>query len=480
MIGAHLAFHARRRPDSIAVVHNGVTLSYAQLEQDLTRISMGLRALGVEPQCRVALCVSDLFVFFLLILALDRLGCAIAPFTAAREPSSVHVPGGVEWAFTDFVPTDSNAACHHLVTHHWLQLLLNLPPVEARTPIEEGADDVVQILSTSGTTGQTKYLELTRRMMSERINGRIWQYGLAPSSRYLVAMPFTVASVYSASLAVLQTGGAVVFESRPLLESGTLDWITHTTLLPLHLRQLLDLMPPQFAKPSNLTVISLGARLPHVLAARALGRLAVDVIDGYGSNETGQIASMELAGPGLLLPWVEVRIVDEDGRDLPAGRPGLVAVRSPGMAHGYVGDQELSARVFRDGWFYPGDLAALHDGRRIELLGRADEVLNPGGQKLAPADLEELLQIVTGAQDVGVSTVSSASGIEQLAVALVGAVADQALLINQVRSTIGDAYGQVLIITLATLPRGPGGKIQRVELRRTLETILASSSAPVA
>ena len=291
-------------------------------------------------------------------------------------------------------------------------------------------------------------------------------------------MPFTVGSVYSTALACIYLGATVIFETRPLLESGTLADASHIILLPMHLRQLLEAMPANFAKPSGLTVVSLGAQLSKTLQRTTLARLASEVIDGYGTNEVGQIASMESPGNGLVLPDVDVQIVNESGQPVPYGTPGRIGVRTPGMAHGYMDDPVTTKQLFRDGWFYPGDIGILRDLRQLEVLGRDDEILNAGGQKVSPVEIEEIVQRQTQARDVGVCTVPNAAGVEQLMIALAGTVGSHAVLLEQVRSVVGDAFGPFLLVTLTHIPRNEVGKIQRSVLRTEVTRALERARGP--
>jgi acyl-coenzyme A synthetase/AMP-(fatty) acid ligase len=465
MISTPLAFHAVRRPQSTALIHNGASVTYRQLESDLQKLAGALRELGIGPRDKVALACSDLFTFFLFVLALDRLACVIVPFAASRHPENLSFLSKIDWALADFALRPGDVPHQHRITSAWLQqVLAEGAPSDAR--VEEcGPDDPVQIISTSGTTGAAKHVVLTRRMMQNRFAERIWQYGLSRHSRNLIAMPFTVGSVYSTALTCIYLGATVVFETRAVVEVGTLSGVTHVIVLPMHLRQLLDAMPAKFPKPPNLTVVSLGAPLPRALFEATLERLATDVIDGYGTNEVGQIASMEPPGKGLVLPGVEVQIVNESGQPVPLGTPGRIGVQTPGMANGYMDDATATKRMFHDGWFYPGDVGILRDRRQLEVLGRDDEIINIGGQKVAPLELEELVARHTRARDVGVCTVANAAGEEQLMIALAGFVGSHAQLLEQVRGAIGEAFGPFLLVTLTHIPRNELGKVQRSVLR---------------
>jgi acyl-coenzyme A synthetase/AMP-(fatty) acid ligase len=442
-------------------------ITYAQLGVLVSRIARGLLALGVRPRDRVALCASDLFASYLLILGLDWLGCAIAPINA-QDGDAARPTGHLDWSLTDFESQDTTIAGRFTITPQWFKSVVDAPSPPL-APVDEAEDDPVHLRATSGTTGKPKGHEVTRRMMTARIHERAWHYNLSSSSRYLVAMPLTVGSVYAAALSCVYAGAAVIFETRPLIGSGTLGLTTHTTTLPLHLRGLLDSLPNDFAKPAQLTILALGAPVSQEFRKRLLERLATRVINVYGTNETGTIAARSDSGPYLVMPTVSIRIVDDTGQEAAQGRSGHIGVRSPGTVAGYLGEDHPSQAYFRDGWFYPGDIGLLRAPGQLEILGRADELLNIGGQKVSPLDLEERLHQLTGAKDVGLCTLPGGEGLEQLCVALAGIDSVDNELLGRVSASLGNSYGPVSLVTLPELPRNAAGKLVRRELRRVIE-----------
>ena len=159
--------------------------------------------------------------------------------------------------------------------------------------------------------------------------------------------------------------------------------VTHITLLPLHLKRLLEDLPKDFAKPPNLMVGSFGAVISETLRARAVARLATVYCSDYGCNEAGIICLAPSSSGdrfGIVWPRVRVEVVDERDEPLPSGHAGRIRVKTECMVDGDLDDPEATARMFRDGWFYPGDLGVLDGPRRLHVLGRGDEPPNIGGQ----------------------------------------------------------------------------------------------------
>jgi acyl-coenzyme A synthetase/AMP-(fatty) acid ligase len=225
-------------------------------------------------------------------------------------------------------------------------------------------------------------------------------------SRCLTNLPFTLNGSYLFAVACVRAGGTVISEKRlSVMQAISAHAITHVMLLPIHLRALLDGLPECFEKPTELLVLSLGAPLSEALRAKAMARLASRVCDLFGIQEAGNIAWIVSGGRGgvaTLWPDVQAQIVDAAGVPLSSGQPGRLGVRTPHMSEHYLDDPDATARMFRDGWFYPGDVAILRDGRRLEIIGRGDDLLNVGGTKVPPAELEELVLRTIDAKDTGV------------------------------------------------------------------------------
>jgi acyl-CoA synthetase (AMP-forming)/AMP-acid ligase II len=150
------------------------------------------------------------------------------------------------------------------------------------------------------------------------------------------------------------------------------------------------------------------------------------VILSYGAREGGGGGSMTLTGIDeqteiayTLRPDTTAEIVAEDGTLCPPSVPGILRLRTPTMASGYVGDPEASAEVFRNGWFYPGDLALLTPDGRLRILGRVRDQLNLGGLKFNAADIDIAARSVSGVVDAMCFTTPTTTGLQQLSLCAV-------------------------------------------------------------
>ncbi|HLJ21988.1 MAG TPA: hypothetical protein VKU84_17410, partial [Stellaceae bacterium] len=180
-------------------------------------------------------------------------------------------------------------------------------------------------------------------------------------------------------------------------------------------------------------------------------------------------------GFGTLWPGAQVQAVDEQDRPLPPGEVGHLRVKTPWMCDRYVDNPEVSQRMFRNGWFYPGDIALVRADGALKVLGRADDFLNVGGQKVSPAELEATLLNHEIAGDVGVCSVLSADGVENLCVAVSGARHDDGALMDRIRKAVQPA-GSFYIVKLGRIPRSANGKVERKLLKaEAMRSIRAGS-----
>ena len=191
------------------------------------------------------------------------------------------------------------------------------------------------------------------------------------------------------------------------------------------------------------------------------------IVNRYGANEVGAICEdLDAQGSGLLSAGVDLRIVDAEGRDLPRGESGIIAVRTPAMADGYLGDAQASASAFRGGWFYSGDTGALVGERQLRLAGRHDDLLNVGGLKIPSEQVQARVRAVPQVRDCAVLAVNLQQGAVTVGLALVAEPgADVQALLPQVRQALALSRGTATrLIWVDELPRMPTGKIDRMAL----------------
>jgi acyl-coenzyme A synthetase/AMP-(fatty) acid ligase len=474
----HIARHAAARPGAIAIVNNGFAISYEGLARAVAQFTQALGGLGLRPGQAALVQSGDLYLNLLILLGFERLGVATTSILANELEKPDAMLDRYDLVVTEHPGRAKGARRVMAITRPWVESALALPPA-AGDPVVALPDPVVRIVRTSGTTGAAKRAALRRRTLEGRLGLWTGFYGPAPRNRSLVATAFTFSTAYLQAIGALRAGATLVFENRiEMHEAIALHGITDCKMLPLQLLDLIDRLPADFVKPPSFDLVSLGGPIGPALRDRVLARLASRLRDVYGANETGPVSERieDGASPqiGTVLPDVDVEIVDEQGRPLPDGQAGEIRIRTPYMADGYLDDPETTARMFKDGWFHPGDLGIRHGPGRLQIVGRVDDIMNVGGVKVLPDAIEERIRERAAVEDVAVCALPNRDGIDEVWVAVVYDAPDDRDIRTRMRAALVDfPYGQVHLAKLARIPRTDTGKVRRAALRD--ELIVAQS-----
>lgn len=259
-------------------------------------------------------------------------------------------------------------------------------------------DRPVVYLSSSGSTGVPKIVPRSHRNTVEGVAGTAHALGITAGLRFLSAVPFYHGNGLDNSLSLpLFTGGTAVLQSHFVPSRFAAALTVRRIQVLVGSPAIFELLVRSEVDAACLAALricaSSGGPIASQTAAAIQQRFGVVVRQVYGSSETGVIAVDPPAGgpPSVPLPTVSLRILDAAGRCLPTAEPGEIAVNSPAMVSGYVGQPEMTATVFRDGYFHTGDLGRLDSARRLTLLGRIRPVINISGTNVDPAEIEKVL-----------------------------------------------------------------------------------------
>ncbi|MGH6703810.1 MAG: class I adenylate-forming enzyme family protein [Bradyrhizobium sp.] len=474
---AYIAFHAAERPDAVAIINNGRSITYAEFARDIRKITHALRALDLPQGSKAAINSDDAYFNWLLTLAFEQLKVVTALVALPDIPDALQLVRHFDVVLSG-KSFPAGAVRHHPTTTAWLQSILESGKEDREPAPEKRPDDPIRIVHTSGTTGICKLLLYTRRIHEASIAKLVWAAGLTGRSRYLLALR----SAVSGPVGCIRTGGTVIIEDRTTVaEAIGAHGITHTTLPPQFLKRVLGELPKNFVKPADLTVISFGATISPALRKRALAHLVTDLCDFYAANEVDTISSIRgSAEIGIVYPGVRVEVIDEHDHPLPLGEAGQIRVQTNCMLHAYLDDPEETRRFFKDGWFYTGDIGILHDMRRLQVIGRRDDVLNIGGWKIAPEVIEDLILKTGEVGDAGVCSISNADGIEEICVAVSHPrCGDEELLRRITDAFRARHFGRIFhVIKLSAIPRTANGKLQRKALKAIAATAQAQPQGP--
>jgi len=297
-------------------------------------------------------------------------------------------------------------------------------------------------------------------------------------------------------MTTLWTGRRLVlmsqFEPRDWLELVERERITHAFVVPTMLKRLVDQPDLERRDLSSLEILSYGgAAMPFPVIRRAIERFpkTVGFVNAFGQTET--TSTLTVLGPedhrlegsaeeverrtrrltsiGRPLPDVEVQIVADDGSALPAGEVGEICVRTPRVMKGYAGSAE--SPLVRDGWLPTRDMGWVDADGYLYVAGRKDDMIIRGGENIAPAEVEAVLQshpAVEEAAVIGVPDVEWGQRVAAFVVLRPAAVATCEALSDFCRERLASFKKPELIHFVAELPKNPMGKILRRELRAGL------------
>lgn len=470
-----IVFQSKLSPDEPAVVFPGGMATYGVLVGCVEAASQHVLRAGLKKGQVVALEIRHPLLHLVLILALHR--CGIASLTLQTSYLVQQANLKIDRLLSDRYQEPGNQSKLVLVSNDWLVApAANIAPL----PVTgfDAPDDVCRLVLSSGTTGAPKVISVTERNLAYRFSRSAV---LIERGRYLSMMGFSTLGGYQLLMSALVLGGTICFAGAPedVLQVIALYHVTHLIAAPFQVRALLDAQKQNGLNfPSLRHVMLGGSRLEIALLSEVRAQLCPNVICTYGSTELGTVAygpASAMRGidgaTGFVIPGEVIEIVGEDGTTLPPGEEGLVRIKSSSIDSYFVPTAE-DAEIFKDGWFYPGDIGKLMADGLLIITGRVNEVINRGGDKLAPEVIEGALRQMPEIADAAVFAVPNT---DQIWAAVVGTqpLQHEAILPFCKAKLAGMAPDR--IFELERIPRNDMGKIIREEMREAIMKRLSSS-----
>jgi acyl-coenzyme A synthetase/AMP-(fatty) acid ligase len=479
-VSAAIHMHARLRPRASAVITPRCTLNFAQLDAAIWRGAAHFRAQGLAAGQVVMLDIRDSVRHLVGALALARIG--VAHFSKSSQEDAASM-----------APILARLRAVRTVTQEEVQedsIFFGSAQPE-RAAIAEIAADMMKhgatpwlYVTSSGTTGRAKIMGITHRMNLQRCRRHASGVPVLASDRHLSLSDLAFHSPKRQAVGALEAGGCVAFvDGLKLPES--IEFIrrvgvTRITCGPIHLHWLCALAERHegLLLPELRVLEVLGSAVTEKLRRRVRQQVSGNLYVNYGSSETSAVtvAPPEIAIPdtvGAALPGVQLEVVDAANKPLPFNEVGHIRIRAPGTVEGYFDDAEATAKAFRDGWFFPGDLGMLTEDGQLIFKGRADDMMLCDGINIYPAEIEAALGAHEAVDEVAALALKSEvhHHVPVAAVALRAPVAEADLL-AYCRSRLGLRAPRRIVIVEA-FPRNPAGKI----LKRELGEVLARRTA---
>lgn len=506
-----VAWHARRLPGAPALIARGARVTYGQLHERIMVLAGALAARGVTSGDRVLIALPNHPATVVAALAANTLGAiaveASRTWPAAMLGEVLRMSGArhvviwerdrAQWTgMLAGVPVDqawlvgggTGPGGDHIAGVPVSRMttdgtLVTDPDADPVSHAREMPDDAAAlVLYTSGSTGRPLGVIQTVGNIHANTRSIVEYLELTASDRAFLTLPLA----YCYGRSVLQThlyvGASVYLENgmafpRVAMETLTAEDCTGFAGVPLTfeiLRRQVDLRSMALGSLRYMTQAG-GSMAPATAAWLRDAIKPAELYIMYGQTEaTARLtylppdrASTKSGSIGIPVPGVEVRVVDESGRAVPAGTVGEVEARGDNVTPGYWNDPEATARIIRDGWLRTGDLGYLDADGYLYHRGRVKEILKVGGHRISPVEIEQVLEGHPDIQEAAVRGVAD-DLMGELPVAFVvyrpGRRPDEASLQEFVRRSLPQWMVPARVIPLDHLPRNEAGKLLRTEL----------------
>src|ERR1700742_3555906 len=404
-----VARSARRAPDAPALAREEARRTFGELEERSDRLAAALAGRGVGPGDHVAMLQYNGIEFVEAFLAIQRLGACAVPvnFRLSREEVDyVLADSGATLAIADPELAPRAGAVETIVVGPDYEEVLAAAAPE-RPAHEVQSEDLAFLMYTSGTTGRPKGAMLSHQNLVVNTTNWLYEVGARTDDVWLSGLPLFHIGGLNGVLPFLFLGALCVIEP-----SGGFDPALSIARMVEHRVAMCFFVPTQWQEicsspeveridSERLRVAMWGASHAPLPTLELMSRTfpSVEIISAFGQTEMssntcflkGEDSIRKMGSVGKPALGVEVRVVDEDGADVPQGEVGEIAYRGPTVMHGYHDKPEATAEAFAGGWFHSGDLVREDEEGFVYVVDRLKDMLISGGENVYPAEVERTL-----------------------------------------------------------------------------------------
>jgi acyl-CoA synthetase (AMP-forming)/AMP-acid ligase II len=470
---------------AVILPEQGIKVNYSQLREQVQSVADSFASAGIAPGDRVAMSLPN---------GLDTIVCFLA---ASIAGTAAPLNPGYRYDEFLFYLEDTNAkllvvppqgadearraAAERKVAVITAEVTADgkvhlSPSAKGKTAAPPDPDAIALVLHTSGSTGRPKRVPLRHRNLAVSSQNIVGTYDLGANDVALVAMPlFHVHGLVASTLSTMRSGGSVVVPSKfnPLsfwrtVRDHRATW--YSAVPTIHSLLLSRAGNERPAGAENLRFIrSCSAPLSPEMMAGLENAFGAPVLEAYGMTEAShQMCSNPLppkarkpghVGPGT---GVKVGIMDAAGDLLPSGTAGEVVIQGPNVIDGYENNPEANKTSFTNGWFRTGDQGILDSDGYLQLVARIKELINRGGEKISPREIDEVLLTHPAISEAVCFGVPHPTWGEEVAAAIVlKGTASEGDVLAFCKERLADFKRPKKIHIVETIPRTATGKIQR-------------------
>lgn len=470
---------------AIVLPEDGTKVSYQSLREQVQEVANIFAAMGIGRGDRVAMALPNGLPAIVCFLGAAVAGTA-APLNPGYREDEFRFYLDDTKAKLLVLPEDGAEAARAAAGDSVPVLTVRVEDgrvrletsIQPRTAAAPGPDDVALVLHTSGSTGRPKRVPLKHANLAASVANIIDTYGLTSDDVSLCVMPlFHVHGLMASLMATLASGGTVVVPSKfnpmsfwRIVREHGVTW--YSAVPTMHQLLLARVRPDEGVDTGKLRFIrSCSASLAPETMQSMETSFGVPVLEAYGMTEAShQMASNPLP-PGDRLPGsvgpgtgVRIGIMDDEGNLLAPGVHGEVVIQGANVIAGYESNPEANASSFTNGWFRTGDQGFLDANGYLTLVARIKELINRGGEKISPREIDEVLMAHPAVAEAVAFGVPHRMWGEEVAVAVVlrdDANASEADLLAYCKNRLADFKTPKKIHIVKSIPRTATGKLQR-------------------